>query len=61
MMANRIAYLDRNNVSWKKFYNINLAAVGPDGGYTKFDASSWQPRESGLLGPVTITPMKLVK
>src|SRR5690606_18824594 len=24
LMANRIAYLDRNNVHWKRFYNINF-------------------------------------
>jgi hypothetical protein len=58
-MANRIAYLDRNNIEWKKFYNINMPARMRQN--TKngiFDASSWQPRESGLIGPVTITPMK---
>ncbi len=62
LMANRIAYLDRNNVEWKKFYNVNFAARlrqnMKDG---IFNASSWQPRESGLIGPVTITPMKIVK
>ncbi len=62
LMANRIAYMDRNNIEWKKFYNINFAAMlrqnTRDG---VFDASSWQPRESGLLGPVTITPMKAVR
>jgi hypothetical protein len=26
-----------------------------------FDASSWKPLESGLAGPVTITPVKLAK
>lgn len=59
LMANRIAYMDRNNIEWKKFYNINFAAKYRQN--TKdgiFDASSWQPRESGLLGPVTITPLK---
>jgi len=62
LMANRIAYMDRNNIEWKKFYNINFAAKYRQN--TKdgvFDASSWQPRESGLIGPVTITPLKIVK
>jgi hypothetical protein len=62
LMANRIAYLDRNKVEWKKFYNINFSARLRQN--TKdgiFDASSWLPRESGLIGPVTITPMKIVK
>ena len=59
LMANRIAWLDRNNIEWKKFYNINFAARLKEN--TKngiFDASAWQPRESGLIGPVTITPLK---
>jgi hypothetical protein len=62
LMANRIAYLDRNNIEWKKFYNINMSARMRQN--TKngiFDASSWQPRESGLIEPVTITPLKLVR
>jgi len=62
LMANRIAYMDRNNIPWKKFYNVNFAARlrqnTKDG---LFDASSWQPRVSGLVGPVTITPMKKLK
>ena len=59
LMANRIAYMDRNKIEWKKFYNINMAARLRQN--TKdgiFDASSWQPRESGLIGPVTITPVR---
>jgi hypothetical protein len=62
LMANRIAYMDRNNIEWKKFYNINMSARMRQN--TKdgiFDASAWQPRESGLIGPVTITPLKVVK
>jgi len=62
LMANRIAYLDRNKVEWKKFYNINFSARLKQN--TKdgiFDASSWEPGESGLLGPVTLTPVKIVK
>jgi hypothetical protein len=59
LMANRIAYLDRNNVQWKKFYNTNFPSRLPqnrkDG---LFDASAWLPRESGLIGPVTITALK---
>ncbi|MBN1387338.1 MAG: glycoside hydrolase family 2 protein [Bacteroidales bacterium] len=59
LMANRIAYMDQNNIQWKKFYNINFAAKYRQN--TKdgiFDASSWEPRKSGLLGPVTLTPLK---
>jgi hypothetical protein len=62
LMANRIAYLDRSKVDWKKFYNINFPARlrenNKDG---IFDASAWQPSESGLIGPVTITPLQKMK
>jgi hypothetical protein len=58
-MANRIADLDKCHVDWKKFYNINMSARlkenrGKDGLFT---AEAWQPRPSGLLGPVTLTPL----
>jgi hypothetical protein len=57
LMANRISYMDRNNLPWKIFYNTNMPArkkenVGKNG---LFDASSWEPLSSGLLGPVTLT------
>jgi hypothetical protein len=62
LMANRIAYLDRNKIQWKKFYNINFVSLLSENfSYGKFDASSWKPRESGLLGPVTITALKIMK
>lgn len=54
LMANRIAYLDRNNIRWKKFYNINFVNID----YERFDASNWRPMDSGLLGPVKITPLE---
>ncbi len=62
-MANRIIDLDKRGVQWKKFYNINMSARlaenrGADGLFT---AAKWQPKQSGLLGPVTITPLKLIK
>ncbi|WP_206513012.1 glycosyl hydrolase [Larkinella soli] len=58
-MANRIADMDRNHQPWRIFYNINMSARlrenrGPDGNFT---AEKWVPRESGLLGPVTLTPV----
>jgi hypothetical protein len=59
LMANRIAYLDRNKIEWKKFYNINMAARLKENNKNGiFDASEWKPRESGLIGPVTITQLK---
>ena len=59
-MANRIIDLDKRNVQWKKFYNINMSARlaenrGADGLFT---AAKWSPKLSGLLGPVTLTPLK---
>jgi hypothetical protein len=60
LAANRIADLDRRDPGWKRFYNVNLPArrrenSGPDG---NFSATQWAPRPSGLLGPVTLTPVK---
>lgn len=62
-MANRIIDLDKREVQWKKFYNINMSARlaenrGADGLFT---ASKWQPRPSGLLGPVSIAPVKFMR
>jgi hypothetical protein len=59
LMANRIAFLDRQKVRWKKFYNVNFPSRlpenrGPDG---LFHADHWPPLPSGLLGPVTLTPL----
>jgi hypothetical protein len=62
LMANRIAYLDRNKIEWKKFYNINMAArLRENNRNGIFDASEWKPMESGLIGPVTITPLSKKK
>ena len=60
-MANRIADLDRSGVPWRKFYNVNFPARlpenrGPDG---LFSAAGWEPLDSGLLGPVTLQPVRL--
>ena len=56
LMANRIAALDRAGVAWRKFYNVNFPARlaqnrGPDG---LFSAATWEPLDSGLVGPVTL-------
>jgi hypothetical protein len=63
LSANRISDLDRRGVEWKKFYNVNFPARlpenrGPDGLFT---AAAWAPLESGLLGPVTLTPLSVVR
>jgi hypothetical protein len=54
LAANRIRDLDRRQVPWKKFHEINFVNIH----YQPFDASSWPPAPSGLLGPVTLTPLR---
>ncbi len=54
--ANRIRDLDIRHVNWKSFYEINF--VNRD--YHSFDASTWPIRESGLIGPVVLTPIEVV-
>ncbi len=49
--ANRIRDLDIHGIEWRKFYDINLVNIE----YKPFDASGWEIREAGLLGPVTLT------
>ncbi len=53
LSANRIRDLDRRGVPWKIFRDINFVNID----YRSFDASSWPVRESGLAGPVTLTPL----
>ncbi len=50
LAANRIADLDRRQVPWKKFKEINI--VGKD--YKPLDASHWPVMPAGLLGPVRL-------
>ena len=52
--ANRIRDLDRRGVSWKIFKDINIVNVN----YRPFDASDWPLTDCGLLGPVTLAPVK---
>jgi hypothetical protein len=54
LAANRIADLDRRGVNWKAFHEINF--VNRD--YKPFDASKWPLRDSGLIGPVQLVPLK---
>jgi hypothetical protein len=60
LMANRIADMDRRGVVWKKFYNVNFPANRAENRNADglFDASKWVPLDSGLLGPVTLTPVR---
>jgi hypothetical protein len=59
LMANRIADMDRRGVVWKKFYNVNMPSRLPEnrGPGGLFSAAKWKPLPSGLLGPVTLTPL----
>jgi hypothetical protein len=52
--ANRIRDMDQRGVQWKIFKDINVV----DTGYKPMDASKWPVRPAGLLGPVTLTPLK---
>lgn len=52
--ANRIRYMDREGIEWKKFYDINIVHKS----YRPFDASNWPDMPSGLLGPITLTPLE---
>jgi hypothetical protein len=54
LMANRIRCLDLEGVEWRKFYDINFVTIQ----YQPFDASGWEPLESGLLGPVRLIPAR---
>jgi len=51
--ANRIRNLDLRGVDWKKFHDINFVNIE----YKPFDASEWEVKEAGLMGPVEIIPL----
>ncbi|MFZ5494675.1 MAG: glycosyl hydrolase [Verrucomicrobiota bacterium] len=54
LAANRIRDLDRRKVDWKIMHEINFVDIH----YKPFDASAWPLTPSGLLGPVTLTPLR---
>lgn len=53
LSANRIRAKELRGEEWKIFHEINM--VNKD--YEKFDATKWNPMPSGLLGPITLTPL----
>ncbi len=53
LSANYMRLYDRQNPGWKKFYDINIVDIR----YKPFDATKWEAMPSGLLGPVTLTPV----
>jgi hypothetical protein len=54
LSANRIRAKELRGEEWKNFYEINMV----DKDYKKFDATQWKPMPSGILGPVTLVPLK---
>jgi hypothetical protein len=54
LAANRIRYMDQNKLPWKIMRDTNVVNIN----YKPFDASAWPLTPSGLLGPVTLTPLK---
>jgi hypothetical protein len=63
LMGNRMADMERKGEPYKIFYNINFPAYkaenrGADGLFTTL---GWKPQVSGLVGPVTLTPLQQIK
>ena len=59
LMANRIAYMDRNNILWKRFYNVNFPARSRENLRNNlFNASHWKPKPSGVSGKCVVIPLK---
>ena len=52
LSANRLRDLDKRKMKWENFFFVNIF-------YEKFDASQWPLMDSGLLGPVTLLPVKI--
>jgi hypothetical protein len=63
LMLNRVIDMERRGVKYKKFYNTNFPPRRPEnrGADGLFDATKLAPRDSGLLGPVTLTPIEPVR
>lgn len=63
LMTNRIIWMENESINWKKFYNVNFPArLGVNrNDLGLFDASGRPPVPSGLIGPVTLTPVELIE
>lgn len=55
--ANRIADMDRKNIEWRIFKDINMAKLN----YVKGDYKNWSTMPSGLNGNVRLIPVKYSK
>jgi hypothetical protein len=53
LMANRIRYMDRSGIEWRKYHEINFVNID----YKNFDASKWPVLRSGLSGSVSLIPV----
>jgi hypothetical protein len=51
LMANRLAFMDRQGEAWRKFFFVDIK-------YEAFNAAHWEPLPSGLLGPVQLVPLQ---
>lgn len=54
LAANRIRDMDQRKLPWKIMRDSNIVNIN----YRPFDASGWPLQPSGLIGPVTLTPLK---
>jgi hypothetical protein len=54
LSANRISDMDRKGIDWRIYKEINFVDLR----YKPFSAASWKLVDSGLIGPVTLTPVK---
>ncbi len=63
LMANRISWMERENMPWKKFYNVNFPSRLEENRNELgiFDTSGWSPWPSGMAGPVTLRPVELLQ
>jgi hypothetical protein len=54
LMANHIRFMDQKGIKWRNYHEINFVNVS----YGPFNAANWNIMPSGLLGPVTLTPVE---
>jgi hypothetical protein len=57
LAANRIRDMDERKLPWKIMRDANVVNIN----YKPFDASGWPLTPSGLLGPVTLTPLNVLQ
>jgi hypothetical protein len=57
LAANRIRDMDQRKIPWKIMRDTNVVNIN----YRPFDASGWPLTPSGLIGPVTLVPLKALK